>query len=172
MNTEQIDYTALVQGALLGVIRDLLADAAVNGLPGGHHFYLAFSTTHPGVDIPGYLREQHPDEMTIVLQNQFWDLQVNEEGFSVKLSFHSKPETLRIPFAALTGFLDPSVQFGLQFKGEEEDEAGAPSAGTGAAPVPAQQPEKQSEEATEPEAEPGSDDEGDNIVTLENFRKS
>lgn len=163
MNTEQIDYTALVQNALLGVIRDLLADAAANGLPGGHHFYLAFSTTHPGVEIPPYLREQHPEEMTIVLQNQFWDLQVDDEVFSVKLSFHSKPETLRIPFAALTGFLDPSVQFGLQFKGEEEDgaEPRAPS-------VPAQQPGGETAE----DQQPGDESEDDNVVTLEKFRNS
>lgn len=158
MSEHPINYDALVQEALIGVIIKLLTDAATQGLPGDHHFYIAFDTTHEGVVIPSYLREQHPKEMTIVLQHQFWDLEIFEDNFSVQLSFHGKPEYLSIPFEALTGFLDPSVQFGLQFK----DQSVLGKSTASAEPVD-QDADSRGE---------GPSDDGATIVTLDSFRKS
>ena len=149
-----IDYDGLIRSALIGVVRDLLADTAKRGLLGNHHFYLAFSTSHPGVAMPEYLRALHPKDMTIVLQNQFWDLAVEDKHFSVKLRFNGKGETLVIPFDALVGFLDPSVQFALQFR---EVVDGKPAA----KPV-----EAKPDAATEPGA-----DGGNNVIALDIFRK-
>lgn len=122
MAVDHIRYDLLAQEALRGVVRHVLADAAKNGLPGDHHFYISFDTGAEGVRISPRLREQYPEEITIILQHQFWDLSVSDEGFEVGLSFGGVPERLVVPFAAIKGFFDPSVQFGLQF---ETIEAGA-----------------------------------------------
>lgn len=114
-----IRYDVMVQDALLGVVRKVLIDAARQGLPGDHHFYITFRSEAPGVRLSTRLREKYPDEMTIVLQHQFWDLAVSETGFEVGLSFGGVPERLLVPFDALTGFYDPSVQFGLKFTPDE-----------------------------------------------------
>jgi len=118
---DQIRYDLLTQQALRGVVRSVLNDAAKKGLPGDHHFYISFDTHADGVGMSERLRAQYPDEMTIILQHQFWDLTVNEQGFEVGLSFGGITERLAIPFEAINGFFDPSVQFGLQF--EEVTEA-------------------------------------------------
>ncbi|MCP8937201.1 ClpXP protease specificity-enhancing factor SspB [Alsobacter sp. SYSU M60028] len=115
MPQDLIRYDLLVQEALKGVVRKILTDAAVSGLPGDHHFFISFRTTDPGVRISARLREKYPEEITIVLQHQFWDLIVTEHTFEVGLSFSGIPERLLVPFDALTGFFDPSVQFGLKF---------------------------------------------------------
>jgi hypothetical protein len=116
MPTDHIRYDLLVQEALRSVVRKVLGDASRNGLPGEHHFYISFKTHAPGVTIPAVMRQKYPDEMTIILQHEFWDLSVNGEGFEVSLSFSRKPERLAIPFAAITGFSDPSVPtFGFKF---------------------------------------------------------
>jgi hypothetical protein len=125
MAVDHIRYDLLAQEALRGVVRHVLTDAAKNGLPGDHHFYISFDTGAEGVRISPRLREQYPDEITIILQHQFWDLSVNDEGFEVGLSFGGVPERLVVPFVAIKGFFDPSVQFGLQF---ETIEAGADAA--------------------------------------------
>jgi len=117
-----IRYDLLVQDALKGVVRKVLIDAGRDGLPGEHHFYISFQTDYPGVRLSNRLREKYPQEMTIVLQHQFWDLNVTEHTFEVGLSFSGVPERLLIPFDALTGFFDPSVQFGLKFDSQDEDE--------------------------------------------------
>jgi uncharacterized protein len=114
-----IRYDVMVQDALLGVVRKVLQDAARFGLPGEHHFYVTFRSHAPGVRISSRLREKHPEEMTIVLQHQFWDLIVNDTTFEVGLSFGGVPERLLVPYEALTGFYDPSVQFGLKFTPDE-----------------------------------------------------
>ena len=114
-----IRYDVMVQQALIGVVRKVLTDAAKHGLPGEHHFYVSFRTDAPGVRISSRLKEKHPDEMTIVLQHQFWDLLVTEHGFEIGLSFGGVPERLLVPFDAMTGFFDPSVQFGLKFAVDE-----------------------------------------------------
>ncbi|ACB94421.1 SspB family protein [Beijerinckia indica] len=126
MAVDLIRYDLLVQDALRGVVRKVLTDAVREGLPGEHHFYITFRTHAPGVRLSAAMREQYPDEMTIILQHQFWDLSVNEQAFEVGLSFKGVPEILRIPFDAVTGFFDPSVRFALKFELEDEAvEAGA-----------------------------------------------
>ncbi|MCC5977063.1 MAG: Stringent starvation protein B [Salinarimonas sp.] len=116
MTQDLIRYDLLVQDALKGVVRKVLGDAARDGLPGEHHFYVSFRTDFPGVRLSTRMREKYPQDMTIVLQHQFWDLSVTEHALEVGLSFSGVPERLLIPFDALTGFFDPSVQFGLKFE--------------------------------------------------------
>jgi hypothetical protein len=115
MAKDYIGYEALTDRALRSVVKEALRRVQKQGLIGGHHFYLTFKTHDPGVEIPDFLKERYPDEMTVVLQNQFSGLKVTEDGFEVTLSFQKFPATLVVPFAALTAFVDPSVQFGLQF---------------------------------------------------------
>src|SRR5690606_26119558 len=117
-----IRYDLLVQDALKGVVRKVLIDAGRDGLPGEHHFYISFQTDFPGVRLSNRLREKYPQEMPIVLQHQFWDLNITEHTFEVGLSFSGVPERLLIPFDALTGFFDPSVQFGLKFDSQDDEE--------------------------------------------------
>jgi hypothetical protein len=113
---DQIRYDLLTQQALRGVVRSVLADAAKKGLPGDHHFFITFDTHADGVKMSERLRAQYPEEMTVILQHQFWDLTVSDTGFDVGLSFGGITERLSIPFDAITAFVDPSVQFGLQFE--------------------------------------------------------
>ena len=122
---DQIRYDLLTQKALRGVVRSVLADAVTKGLPGEHHFYISFDTQADDVRLSQRLRAQYPQEMTIILQHQFWDLSVDDDGFEVGLSFGGVPEKLTVPFEAINGFFDPSVQFGLQFEpvGEGQDNA-------------------------------------------------
>ena len=116
MATDLIGYGRLVEEALRHVVREALVKAAREGIPDPHHFYITFRTDHPGVAIPASLRERYPSEMTIVLQHQFWDLEVDDRGFGVNLSFSGVPRRLVVPFAAVKVFADPSVEFGLQFQ--------------------------------------------------------
>jgi uncharacterized protein len=118
MAEDLIRYDILAQEALRGVVRKVLSEVVKTGLPGEHHFFISFLTRAPGVRISQRLLEQYDKEMTIVLQNQFWDLKVTETGFEVGLSFDGQREMLAIPFAALKGFFDPSVQFAMQFDAE------------------------------------------------------
>jgi uncharacterized protein len=130
MAADHIRYDLLAQDALRGVLRKVLADAAKHGLPGEHHFFVTFDTSAEGVRLSQRMRAQYPKEMTIVLQHQFWDLVVGEEAFEVGLSFGGVPERLAVPFAAVKQFLDPSVEFGLQFEqigtGPEPDAKASP----------------------------------------------
>ena len=127
MPVDHIRYDLLAQEALRSVVRRVLSDVARDGLPGDHHFYISFDTRAPGVKLSQRMREKYPEEMTVVLQHQFWDLIVTDTTFEVGLSFGGEPERLVIPFSALKGFFDPSVKFGLQFElasdSEEEIEA-------------------------------------------------
>lgn len=124
MATDLIRYDVLARDALRGVLRRVLMDAAEHGLPGDHHFYITFQSTADGVKLSPRLMAQYPEEMTVILQHQFWDLVVTEDRFEVGLSFGGVPERLVVPFSAIKSFLDPSVQFGLQF------ETGEPAAET------------------------------------------
>jgi len=160
MAEDHIRYDILAQEALRGVVRKVLAEVAKTGLPGEHHFFISFVTRAPGVRLSQRLLEQYDKEMTIVLQNQFWDLKVTETGFEVGLSFDGHPETLVIPFSAIKGFFDPSVQFGLQF-----DPATAPVVAEGdevapVAAVPVAAPVTAVPEPT-----------GEKVVSLDSFRK-
>ncbi len=138
MAVDHIRYDIRAQHALRGLLRDVLAETAKKGLPGEHHFYISFDTRAEGVRMSPRLREQYPEEMTIVLQHQFWDLKVTDDGFEVGLSFGGVPERLGVPFAAVKSFVDPSVQFALQFEQLLE----APPAAAPAKPKPAQKSEK------------------------------
>jgi len=117
-----IPYDEIVQEALRAVVGRVLGEVERNGgLPGGHHFYITFKTGAPGVDIPKHLSDRFPDEMTIVIQNRFWDLKVQEQGFEVGLSFNQLPAKLSIPFSAITVFFDPEVKFQLQFQAQDDE---------------------------------------------------
>jgi hypothetical protein len=158
MAQDLFDYPKMVEAALRGVMREALARTVREGLPGDHHFYVTFRTHAPGVGIPNRLLSKFPDEMTIVLQHQFRALEVGEDAFSVNLSFQSRSERLRIPFAAVTTFADPSVNFGLQF----QVPAAQPAEVTAlSAQLPPPEPAEPAELAR-PAAE---------VVTLDKFRK-
>ena len=117
----RIDYGKLMHRAMRGLIQQVLQDVAANGLPGEHHFFITFDTSHPEVGIADWLRERYPDEMTVVIQNWFEDLQVRDDGFSITLNFGDNPEPLIIPFDALRTFVDPSVEVGLRFESHEAE---------------------------------------------------
>ncbi|MBN9019555.1 MAG: hypothetical protein J0H11_19245 [Rhizobiales bacterium] len=128
MPEDLIRYDILAQDALRGVVRKVIAEVAKTGLPGDHHFYITFETRAPGVRISSRMLAKYPEEMTIVLQHQYWDLSVSEHAFEVGLSFGGVPERLLVPFAAIKSFLDPSVQFGLQFETAQQANAEADEA--------------------------------------------
>ncbi len=136
MAVDHIRYDLLAQKALRGVVAAVLADAAKKGLPGEHHFFISFDTRAAGVRLSTRMRAQYPEEMTIVLQHQFWDLKVGEDGFEIGLSFNGVAEKLSVPFAAIKSFVDPSVHFALQFEqiAETEGEAAAPTKTKGVMP--------------------------------------
>jgi hypothetical protein len=157
MATDHIRYDVLARDALRGVLRRVLSDAGEHGLPGEHHFFITFLSTADGVKLSPRLLAQYPEEMTIILQHQFWDLVVTEDRFEVGLSFGGIPERLVVPFAAIKSFIDPSVQFRLDFE---------PSA----LPVPAAA-ESKAESKDEPAKEPAKASEGAEVVRLDRFRK-
>ena len=159
-----IPYDEIVQEALRAVVGRVLCAVERGGgtLPGNHHFYITFKTGAPGVKIPKHLRERFADEMTIVLQNKFWDLAVDEHGFQVGLSFNQIPAKLEIPFAAITAFVDPAVDFGLQFHAALADvEPASHEAAENDAP--------EAERGGKPDV--GPDDDGSNVVTVDFGRK-
>lgn len=163
MPEDLIRYDILTQEALRGVVRKVLSEVQRTGLPGEHHFFISFLTQAPGVRLSQRLLQQYDKEMTIVLQNQFWDLKVTEVGFEVGLSFDGHPEMLGIPFSALKGFFDPSVPFGMQFDAERTTQA---AAGKQVAPrlldvAPA------AAAGSETAAEPP----GEKVISLDSFRK-
>ena len=125
MHVTKLSYEKMVEDALRGVLRQALKLTEAQGLPGSHHFYITFDTTHPGVKIAETLKTQHPTEMTIVLQHQFWDLHVAQDYFEITLSFSGVSQPLFIPFAAVTAFADPHAKFGLQFHVEFEERTAA-----------------------------------------------
>lgn len=149
-----IDYDAYLQKALRQVVRDVLTDVAAHGLPGDHHFYITFATNHPWVVLPPHLKEEYPDEMVIVLQHEFWDLEVKHDTFSVTLCFDDIDERITIPFMSLINFVDPSVKFGLQLCPMVSDSL-EPSPETGPAPTRAGSPSTSGRS---------------NVVSLDDFR--
>lgn len=175
MSKDFMNYNGLVQDALRGVVRQALVRVARQGLPGAHHLYIAFRTHDAGVDIPDFLRERYPEEMTIVLQHQFWGLEVREADFEVQLSFNKSPQRLVIPFAALAGFFDPSVQFGLQFQQVSANEAAAGEASSAPTSLPVQPKAAESRpaEATSGEASDTAETppKTGEVVTLDAFRR-
>ena len=150
-----IDYGNLMHRAMRGLIQDVLNDVAENGLPGDHHFFITFDTMHPDVEIADWLSDRYPDEMTVVMQHWFDNLDVTNEGFSVTLNFGDSPEPLYIPYDAIRTFVDPSVEFGLRFEtqDDEDDDDEGP------------------ETDTDPRLETKEDDGAAQIVSLDSFRK-
>jgi hypothetical protein len=191
MSVDHIRYDLLTQEALRSVLRRVLQDAARNGLPGDHHFYISFNAGAPGVRLSKRLRAQYPEEMTIVLQHQFRDLTVNEQAFEVSLSFSGVSEHLVVPFDAIKRFFDPSVQFGLQFETMATTDEASPADGAASAeaekapakPVPVPKPTAPAPVAAskEPAAKPAEPtpegdaprkgDGGAEVVRLDRFRK-
>ena len=155
MAQDLMHYGQLLENSLRDVVRTVLTNTAKEGLLGEHHFYIGFKTKYPGVNIPDHLGIRYPEEMTIVIQHKFWGLEVYQDAFEITLSFNDQGQHLYIPFAALTSFLDPSVQFGLQFGRTEEDSK--PTAAIELTP-----------ETEEPKE---GDQAGENVVTLDQFRK-
>lgn len=172
MAEDHIRYDILAQEALRGVMRKVLAEVARTGLPGNHHFFITFLTGFPGVRISSRLRERYPEQMTIVLQYQFWDLKVSEIGFEIGLSFSDVPEKLEIPFAAVRGFYDPSVNFELEFDVQPQ-EAAQPEEKPAAAPaVPAMaETAAPSESGKKEGAEQPDSGKSADVVSLDAFRK-
>jgi hypothetical protein len=146
-----IDYEGLAQGAMRGIVRTVLERVAQSGLPGEHHFYIAFNTEAPGVVISKRLKQKYPEEMTVVLQHRFWDLTVTEERFEVKLTFDGIPERLSVPFTAVKVFFDPSVPYGLQF---EESEATDAATQDGALSQPAEGADAEQSDKVQPALRP------------------
>ena len=153
--TATIDYGNLMHRAMRGLIQNVLIDVAKNGLPGQHHFFITFDTMHPDVEIADWLSDRYPEEMTIVMQHWFENLDVTDDGFAVTLNFGDAPEPLYVPYEAIRTFVDPSVEFGLRFE-TQDDEDDEPT------PTPVEDDEG------EEEAEPSGDAE---IVSLDKFRK-
>jgi hypothetical protein len=153
-------YDKMVEGALRGVVKRAVEEVMAEGLPGDHHFYITFMTDYAGVDIPSYLKDRYPGEMTIVLQFQFYDLDVNDERMQVTLSFNNVPEKLVIPLAAITIFADPSVNFALQFQplGDDMD--------------PDFEPDGDDDPSGSDDKDKGDDDgKTGEVVSLDQFRK-
>ncbi|MCP4618785.1 MAG: hypothetical protein GY844_20420 [Bradyrhizobium sp.] len=167
MATDHIRYDVLARDALRGVLRRVLSDAAEHGLPGEHHFFITFLSTADGVKLSPRLLAQYPEEMTIILQHQFWDLVVTDDRFEVGLSFGGIPERLVVPFAAIKSFFDPSVQFGLQFEPQEAAET-PPAKLPAVAPSPALPATTAESKADE---EPPAGNEGATVVRFDRFRK-
>ncbi|WOH79743.1 ClpXP protease specificity-enhancing factor SspB [Bradyrhizobium sp. BEA-2-5] len=172
MATDHIRYDVLARDALRGVLRKVLTDAAAHGLPGEHHFFITFVSKAEGVKLSPRLLAQYPEEMTIILQHQFWDLTVLEDRFEVGLSFGGIPERLTVPFAAVTRFLDPSAPFDLRFDVSDALSEEAPPATAPASPLPAPPAHAAAEtENAETEQEPTKPSEGAEVVRLDRFRK-
>lgn len=159
--SRQIDYGNLMHRAMRGLIRNVLDDVAANGLPGAHHFFITFDTSHPDAELADWLSDRYPGEMTVVMQHWFDNLNVTDEGFSVTLNFGDAPEPLYIPYDAIKTFVDPSVEFGLRFEstGEDDDEDLAP------VEVASDLPDDEEEDDT-PAAKKDAD-----VVSLDSFRK-
>jgi uncharacterized protein len=178
MAEDHIRYDILAQEALRGVMRKVLAEVARTGLPGNHHFYITFLTGAPGVRISSRLRERYPEQMTIVIQFQYWDLKVSETGFEIGLSFSDVREKLEIPFSAVRGFYDPSVTFEMEFDVATEPavlEAPEPSRPvavekTPLSPAP-KKPDRKAEKVPVKEDAPAEDGKGADVVSLDAFRK-
>src|SRR5262249_49823961 len=178
MATDHIRYDVLTRDALRGVLKRVLSDAAAHGLPGEHHFFITFLSTAEGVKLSPRLLAQYPDEMTIILQHQFWDLAVHDDRFEVGLSFGGIPERLAVPFAAIKSFFDPSVQFGLQFETADAvatesavDAVEAPAKNLPASPTASALAGPTSQPAPEAAEEPAKSGDGAEVVRLDRFRK-
>ncbi|MDE4174656.1 ClpXP protease specificity-enhancing factor SspB [Phaeobacter sp. PT47_59] len=158
--SQQIDYGNLMHSAMRGLIRTVLQGVADHGLPGSHHFFITFDTRHPDAQLADWLRERYPEEMTVVMQHWYDNLEIDPDGFAVTLNFGDTPEPLYIPFDAIQTFVDPSVEFGLRFESAEDDDEDA-----SVEDIKATDPEKK-KSAEKSAAKPDAD-----VVSLDSFRK-
>jgi len=166
MAEDLMRYELLAQEALRGVVRASLRKIMKTGLPGEHHFYIAFDTRYPGVRLSERLDNKYPREMTIVLQHQYWNLQVRDDEFEVELSFDNIPEKLVVPFNAIKGFLDPHVQFGLQFETVKVEDMAREQPEAAAAKPQAAEPAMAAAETV-----PAAEAESGRVISLDSFRK-
>ena len=165
--TDTLDYQTMTHNAMMSIVRDALESVAKDGLPGEHHFYITFAPQHPGVDMPDDLRARQGDEMTIVLQHQFENLSISDLGFQVDLAFDGVVQTLRIPFATVLAFFDPSVEFGLRFPANQEQMLDEAPSAPSSAPEDTSENTSDNNEPDAPEAEePGTGE----VVNLDTFR--
>lgn len=172
IGNDSLRYDRMVEDALRSVVRRALIHAGEHGLPGNHHFYITFRTNHPESEIPEALRERYPGEMTIVLQHQFWGLEISEDRFCVTLSFADVPHRLVVPFAAVTAFADPSVRFGLQFDVEGDDAKSGPVAAGDTVTLFEDDTATERDEDDDAKAPvEGEKQSGEKVVTLDAFRK-
>lgn len=171
MTQDLLEYPKMVERAMRGVVREALAVAVEGGLPGLHHFYITFRTRGPGVSIGDRLLTQYPDEMTIVMEHQYWDLTVDDDQFSITLSFGGAPENLVIPYAAISAFVDPSVKFGLQFDAASGGEDDVPAQNEEAAKEPTDSQELEGAEKTASLSSTDTPADDGQVVALDNFRK-
>lgn len=162
-----IDYGNLMHRAMRGLIQEVLSDIADDGLPGDHHFFITFDTMHPDVEIADWLSDRYPGEMTVVIQHWFDNLDVTDEGFTITLNFGENPETLYIPYDSIQTFVDPSVEFGLRFETQSDDDDKEETGPTEVESVP----EAPMEEMVEPEPEPAPERKEADVVSLDQFRK-
>lgn len=167
--TDTIDYPHLIDSAMRSVVRDVLKQVKIYGLPGDHHFFVSFRTDHPATKVSEALRSRYPNEMTVVIQHQFWDLKIEESYFSVMLSFNNVPEKLVIPFEALTAFADPSVKFGLQFHATMKEEEGNEAQEN--LPFPAALAKTEHTQVIFPEVRENADNKSAEVISLDAFRK-
>lgn len=165
--TDTLDYQTMTHNAMMSIVRDALQSVAKDGLPSEHHFYITFAPQHPGVDMPDDLRARQGDEMTIVLQHQFENLSVSDLGFQVDLAFDGVVQTLRIPFATVLAFFDPSVEFGLRFPANQEQMLDEAPSAPSAAPEDTSENTSDNNEPGAPEAEEPRTGE---VVNLDTFR--
>ncbi|NGR08442.1 hypothetical protein G5B41_12825 [bacterium SGD-2] len=180
MADDRIRYDILVQEAARGVIRKVLQETAQAGLPGDHHFFITFVTNAPGVRISSALRERYPEQMTIVIQHQYWDLKAHEKGFEVVLSFSDVLEKLEIPYTAIRGFYDPHANFEMEFddvrpasanEAQVQEFPREPEADKPAKPAKAEKPARKKEEPAKPEGDAPAAGKGAEVVSLDAFRK-
>jgi hypothetical protein len=170
MGQHRLDYEQLCADALRSVVRRALQIVADKGLPSGHHFLVTFKTDFPGVQMPDYLRQRYPDTISVMLQYEFWNLEVEDERFAVSLSFSDVRERLSVPFDAVTGFVDPFAKFQLKF--EARDDAAAPAARRDKSPTPLKAVEAKAEpKAESPKGESKDKAKSGEVVTLDAFRK-
>ena len=156
--TDTLDYGSLMHRAMRGLIFNVLEQVRDHGLPGNHHFFITFDTTHPDVQLADWLKDRYPEEMTVVIQHWFDNLVVREDGFSITLNFGDQPEPIQIPFDAIQTFVDPSVEFGLRFENQDMDEIEEEADET----EPSAEPTETSDEEPRQEAE---------VVSLDQFRR-
>ncbi|MEP6064509.1 MAG: ClpXP protease specificity-enhancing factor SspB [Paracoccaceae bacterium] len=166
--SRNIDYGNLMHEAMRGLIRKVLDDVAANGLPGAHHFFITFDTSHPDAELADWLSDRYPGEMTVVMQHWYDNLDVRDDGFGVSLNFGEAPEPLYIPYDAIKTFVDPSVEFGLRFETQDEDETADDDL------VSVEQDDESTDEVSDADVEPDADDDADadaQVVSLDSFRK-